>query len=92
MEEPKELRAAGLTKAYIGVETGDGELLKKVKKALVTTRCLRQAAIPGGAHCYACARTVLYKQVQAGDFELLDPFETLLQKREWGFCILKERQ
>jgi len=34
MEELKELRAAGLTKAYIGVETGDDELLKKVKKGV----------------------------------------------------------
>ena len=34
MEELRELRAAGLTKAYIGVETGDDELLKKVKKGV----------------------------------------------------------
>ena len=34
MEELKELRAAGLTKAYIGVETGDDDLLKKVKKGV----------------------------------------------------------
>ena len=34
MEELKALRAAGLTKAYIGVETGDDELLKKVKKGV----------------------------------------------------------
>ncbi len=32
MEELRELRAAGLTKAYIGVETGDDELLKKSEK------------------------------------------------------------
>jgi len=34
MEELKELRVAGLTKAYIGVETGDDKLLKKVKKGV----------------------------------------------------------
>lgn len=34
MAELKALRAAGLTKAYIGVETGDDELLKKVKKGV----------------------------------------------------------
>ena len=34
MEELKALRAAGLTKAYIGVETGDDDLLKKVKKGV----------------------------------------------------------
>lgn len=34
MEELKALRAAGFTKAYIGVETGDDELLKKVKKGV----------------------------------------------------------
>ena len=34
VEELKALRAAGLTKAYIGVETGDEELLKKVKKGV----------------------------------------------------------
>jgi len=34
MEELKALRDAGLTKAYIGVETGDDDLLKKVKKGV----------------------------------------------------------
>lgn len=33
-EELRALRLAGLTKAYIGVETGDDELLKKVKKGV----------------------------------------------------------
>jgi len=32
MEELKELRAHGLTKAYLGVETGHEELLKEIKK------------------------------------------------------------
>jgi radical SAM superfamily enzyme YgiQ (UPF0313 family) len=34
MEELKTIREAGFTKAYIGVETGDDELLKKVKKGV----------------------------------------------------------
>ena len=34
MEELRALRAAGLTKAYIGVETGDDALLQKVKKGV----------------------------------------------------------
>jgi len=33
-EELRALRAAGLTKAYIGVETGDDDLLKRVKKGV----------------------------------------------------------
>ena len=32
--ELKELRDAGLTKAYLGVETGDGELLGEIKKGV----------------------------------------------------------
>jgi radical SAM superfamily enzyme YgiQ (UPF0313 family) len=123
MEELKALRAAGLTKAYIGVETGDDELLKKVKKGvgyeqmLAAGRNLVAADINLSAmvllglagrgdasrrHALATAKicnemkpqylaaltvtpvpgTVLYKQVQEGSFELLDPFETLEEMKQ----------
>ncbi|MCK7507244.1 MAG: radical SAM protein [Desulfobacterales bacterium] len=120
--ELRALRKAGLTKAYIGVETGDDELLKKVKKGvgydemLQAGRRLVEADInlsvmvllglagPGEAsvrHALATARicnemkpqylaaltvtpvpgTVLYRQVQKGEFQLLDPFETLAEMK-----------
>jgi len=123
MEELKELRAAGLTKAYIGVETGDDELLKKVKKGVgygqmleagrnlvaadinLSAMVLLGLAGRGGAsrrHALATAKicnemkpqylaaltvtpvpgTVLYKQLQQGSFELLDPFETLEEMKQ----------
>lgn len=41
MEELKTLREAGLTKAYLGVETGDSELLKKVKKGVDSGQMLQ---------------------------------------------------
>lgn len=41
LEELQTLRAAGLTKAYIGVETGDDELLKKIKKGVGYEEMLR---------------------------------------------------
>jgi radical SAM superfamily enzyme YgiQ (UPF0313 family) len=121
-EELRALRKAGLTKAYIGVETGDDELLKKVKKGvgyeemLLAGRRLVEADInlsvmvllglagPGEAsarHAMATAKicnemkpqylaaltvtpvpgTVLYHQVQKGEFQLLDPFETLAEMK-----------
>ncbi|PKN70267.1 MAG: radical SAM protein [Deltaproteobacteria bacterium HGW-Deltaproteobacteria-12] len=40
-DELNALRAAGLRKAYIGVETGDDELLKKVKKGVGSADMLR---------------------------------------------------
>ena len=117
-EELKALRAAGFTKAYIGVETGDDELLKKVKKGvgydqmLEAGRNLISAGInlsamvllglagkgeASGRHALATAKicdemkphylaaltvtpvpgTILHRQVQQGEFEMLDPFETL---------------
>ncbi len=123
MEELKSLREAGLTKAYIGVETGDDGLLKKVKKGvgydqmLKAGRNLIEAGINLSAmvllglagkgeaskrHALATAKicnemkpqylaaltvtpvpgTVLYPQVQQGDFELLDPFETLEEMKQ----------
>jgi len=112
------LRAAGLKKAYLGVETGDDELLRQVKKGvgaeemLEAGRRLIQAGWNLSAmvllglagkgprsheHALATGRminemqphylaaltvtpvpgTVLYRQVQRGEFLLLDPFETL---------------
>ena len=123
MAELKKLRATGLTKAYIGVETGDDELLKKVKKGVgydqmleagrnlvaaninLSAMVLLGLAGKGEAsrrHALATAKicnemkpqylaaltvtpvpgTVLYRQVQAGDFELLDPFETLEEMKQ----------
>jgi radical SAM superfamily enzyme YgiQ (UPF0313 family) len=123
MEELRELRATGLTKAYIGVETGDDELLKKVKKGVGYSQMLEAGrnlvaaninlsamvllglAGKGEAsrrHALATAKicneikpqylaaltvtpvpeTILYKQVQTGDFELLDPFETLEEMKQ----------
>ena len=44
VDELKTLRAAGLTKAYLGVETGDDRLLKAVKKG-VTAQQMLQAGL-----------------------------------------------
>jgi len=123
MEELKALLAAGLTKAYIGVEMGDDDLLKKVKKGVgydqmleagrnlvaadinLSVMVLLGLAGKGEAsrrHALATAKicnemkpqylaaltvtpvpgTVLYKQVQAGDFELLDPLETIEEMKQ----------
>ena len=120
--ELRALRSAGLTKAYIGVETGDDELLKKVHKGVgrdemleagrrlvgaginLSSMVLLGLAGPGEAsrrHALATARicdemkprylaaltvtpvpgTVLYRQVQKGEFQLLDPFETLAEMK-----------
>lgn len=118
VDELKTLRAAGLTKAYLGVESGDDQLLKAVRKG-VTARQMLQAGLNLNAadinlssmvllglagrgprsreHAIATAeitnamqprylaamtvtpipRTALFNQVQAGKFQLLDPFETL---------------
>jgi radical SAM superfamily enzyme YgiQ (UPF0313 family) len=123
MEELKTLRDAGLTKAYLGVETGDDELLKKVKKGvgsdqmLTAGRNLIEVGINLSAmvllglagkgdaskrHALATAKicnemkpqylaaltvtpipvTVLYRQLERGEFELLDPFETLDEMKQ----------
>ena len=122
-EELRALRRAGLTKAYIGVETGDDELLRKVKKGVGYDEMLRAGRLlveadinlsvmvllglagPGEAsvrHALATAKicnemkpqylaaltvtpvqgTVLYRQVQKGEFQLLDPFETLAEMKQ----------
>ena len=41
VDELKTLRAAGLTKAYLGVETGDDQLLEEVKKGVNTQQMLQ---------------------------------------------------
>lgn len=112
------LRAAGLTKAYLGVETGDDRLLKEINKGVSADQMRRAglnlkqaginlsamvllgiagkgvrsyehavatAAITDAIHPqYLAALTVtpipgtpLGNQVASGNFQLLDPFETL---------------
>jgi radical SAM superfamily enzyme YgiQ (UPF0313 family) len=114
----KALRAAGLTKAYLGVETGDDRLLAEVKKGVTAEQMLQaglnlnEADINLSAmvllglagrgprsreHAIATAKitnamqprylsamtvtpvpkTPLFNQVRDGQFQLLDPFETL---------------
>jgi radical SAM superfamily enzyme YgiQ (UPF0313 family) len=123
LDELKTLRHAGLTKAYIGVETGDDELLKKAKKGVSYDQMLEagQNLIAAGInlsamvllglagkgeaskrHALATAKicnemkpqylaaltvtpvpgTALYRQVQQGEFELLNPFETLDEMKQ----------
>jgi radical SAM superfamily enzyme YgiQ (UPF0313 family) len=118
MDELRSLRAAGLTKAYLGVETGDERLLREVHKGVTYDEMLRagrnliEAGINlssmillglagrGGRseeHALATAKitnemapqylaaltvtpvpgTALYSKMQRGEFQLLDPFETL---------------
>jgi radical SAM superfamily enzyme YgiQ (UPF0313 family) len=118
VEDLTALRKAGLTKAYLGVETGDASLLEEVKKGasyggiLQAGKNLLAAGInlssmvllglagrgPRSAeHALATAKitnemkpqylaaltvtpvpgTELYRKVQSGEFQLLDPFETL---------------
>lgn len=118
MLELKALRAAGLTKAYLGVETGDTALLQEIRKGVTAEEMLQAGLNLNNAginlssmvllglagrgprsreHALATAEitnkmrprylaaltvtpvpgTVLYRQVQNGDFKLLDPFETL---------------
>jgi radical SAM superfamily enzyme YgiQ (UPF0313 family) len=122
-DELRTLRDAGLTKAYIGVETGDDELLRKVKKGVgydemlqagrsliaadmnLSAMVLLGLAGPGEAssrHALATAKiinemkpqylaaltvtpvpgTVLYRQVQEGEFQMLDAFETLAEMKQ----------
>jgi len=118
MDELLTLRNAGLTKAYLGVESGDDRVLAAVKKGVTADEMLRagQNLIAAGIglssmillgiagkggrsaeHAVATARitnemkpqylaaltvtpvpgTVLYRQVQTGEFEVMDAFETL---------------
>ena len=125
MSELTALRAAGLTKAYLGVETGDDRLLKEVKKGVsyqemlqagqnlvnaginLSAMVLLGLAGPGERsreHALATAEiinnmkpqylaaltvtpvpnTVLHRQVLAGEFKILDAFETL-EEMKWIF-------
>ncbi|HPQ53899.1 MAG TPA: radical SAM protein [Spirochaetota bacterium] len=118
MSELTALRAAGLTKAYLGVETGDDQLLQEIRKGVSAEEMLQAGQNLNNAginlssmvllglagkgprsreHALATAEitnkmrpkylaaltvtpvpgTVLYNQVQKGEFDLLDPFETL---------------
>ncbi|HON78913.1 MAG TPA: radical SAM protein [Spirochaetota bacterium] len=118
MSELTALRAAGLTKAYLGVETGDDQLLQEIRKGVSAEEMLQAGLNLNNAginlssmvllglagkgprsreHALATAEitnkmrpkylaaltvtpvpgTVLYNQVQKGEFDLLDPFETL---------------
>jgi radical SAM superfamily enzyme YgiQ (UPF0313 family) len=122
-DELRALRKAGLTKAYIGVETGDDELLRQVKKGVGSDEMLRagrnliEADINLSAmvllglagrgeassrHALATAKicnemrpqylaaltvtpvpgTVLHRQMQRGEFQLLDAFETLAEMKQ----------
>ncbi len=118
MSELTALRAAGLSKAYLGVETGDDALLKEVKKGVGRDEMLQAGLNLNSAgynlssmvllglagkgersreHALATAEitnlmkpkylaaltvtpvpgTVLFNQVQKGEFQVLNPLETL---------------
>lgn len=118
MSELSALRAAGLSKAYLGVETGDDQLLREVNKGVGYDSMLQAGLNLNNAgfnlssmvllglagqgersreHALATAKitnemkpkylaaltvtpvpgTVLFNNMQRGEFHLLDPFETL---------------
>lgn len=118
MSQLSALRAAGLTKAYLGVETGDDTLLHEVNKGAGYKEMLQAGLNLKNAgfnlssmvllglagkgerskeHALATAKitnemgpnylaaltvtpvpgTILFNKVQKGEFEILDPFETL---------------
>lgn len=122
LSELRALKEAGLTIAYLGVETGDPKLLEDIRKGVTydemvaAGRKIREAGIllsvtillglagrqPGArdhalntAHIlndiqpdYVGAltlmmvpKTVLYRKMQKGEFELPDPFEILDELR-----------
>ncbi len=117
-DDLKALHAAGLDKAYLGVESGDDDLLKEIRKGAgyedmlragrnlveaglnLTASVILGLAGRGKAsqrHALATAKicdeikpqylaaltytpvpgTALHRRVQSGEFEMLDPFETL---------------
>ncbi|MBN2160217.1 MAG: radical SAM protein [Spirochaetes bacterium] len=121
-DELAALRASGLTKAYLGVETGDDRLLKEVRKGVTASEMLRAGrsiieaeinlssmillGLAGKGdrsreHAIATAAitnemkphylaaltvtpvpgTVLYRRVEAGEFCVLDPMETLAEMK-----------
>ncbi len=118
MSELSALRAAGLAKAYLGVETGDDRLLREINKGVGYDEMLQAGLNLNNAgfnlssmvllglagkgerskeHALATAKitnemkpkylaaltvtpvpgTILFNQMQKGEFQLLDPFETL---------------
>lgn len=118
MSELSALRAAGLSKAYLGVETGDDSLLREINKGAgyaemlqaglnlnnsgfnLSSMVLLGLAGKGDRskeHALATAKitnemkpkylaaltvtpvpgTILFNKVQKGEFQILDPFETL---------------
>jgi radical SAM superfamily enzyme YgiQ (UPF0313 family) len=118
MSELTALRAAGLSKAYLGVETGDDRLLAEIKKGANYAEMLQAGLNLNSAgfnlssmvilglagkgersreHALATAKitnemkpkylaaltitpvpgTILFNRMQKGEFQLLDPFETL---------------
>ena len=122
MAELTALRAAGLTKAYLGVESGDDQVLDEIRKGVTAVEMLdagKQLVNAGinlssmvllgitgkgersKAHAIATAEitnqmkpqylaaltytpvpnTPLFQKAGRGDFELLDPFETLAEMK-----------
>jgi radical SAM superfamily enzyme YgiQ (UPF0313 family) len=118
IEELKQLRAGGLTMTYFGIESGNDQVLKAIRKGTNSSEVLEagQNIIKSGmtlasmvmlgiggkgdesiAHALATAKvvnqmnphyigvltavpvkyTVLYSQVQKGDFQLQDAYETI---------------
>ncbi len=118
ISELSALRAAGLAKAYLGVETGDDRLLREINKGVGYEEMLQAGLNLNNAgfnlssmvllglagkgersreHALATAKitnemkpkylaaltvtpvpgTILFNQMQKGEFQLLDPFETL---------------
>jgi len=118
MSELSALRAAGLAKAYLGVETGDDRLLREINKGVGYDEMLQAGLNLNNAgfnlssmvllglagkgerskeHALATAKitnemkpkylaaltvtpvpgTILFNQMQKGEFQLLNPFETL---------------
>lgn len=128
MAELTALRAAGLRKAYLGVETGDDRLLREVNKGVgaeemllagqrivqagmnLSSMVLLGLAGPGPRsreHALATADitnkmqphylaaltvtpvpgTALFRQVQRGEFQVLDPYATL-EEMQWLLAAL----
>ncbi|MGB4643456.1 MAG: radical SAM protein [Dethiobacteria bacterium] len=117
MSELTSLRAAGLNRAYLGVESGDDKVLSAVQKGVTAEEmfqagrslvnsgfdlfCIVQLGLGGRDRSQEHAAsivdiinriqpgnlniltytpvpgTILYQQVQKGQFQVLDPFETL---------------
>lgn len=117
IDELKQLRAAGLTMTYLGVESGNDQVLKAVRKGTISSEMLQAGRniIESGmsltamvmlglggregsrAHALATAKIInqmkphflgilttvpventhLFRQVEKGNFQLLDAYETI---------------